>query len=435
MERTIKRVQIPLPEQPKLIRVAAYARVSTGKDAMLHSLSAQVCYYSDYIQSHPGWVYAGVYSDEAITGTKESRAGFQQMLEDCRTGKIDLVITKSISRFARNTVTLLESVRELKALGIDVLFEEQNIHTLSGEGELMLTILASYAEEESRSNSENMKWRIRKGYENGELLNWRRMYGFRITKDSIEINEPEAQIIREIFDRVIAGESLGAIAADLNKRNITTLHGRPWRSFAIGDLIRNEKVAGNALSQKKYVNNYRDKKLCVNRGELPMYYAEATHPAIVDPETFERANAVLDAHPMHAVGIQPKPRNALSGKIHCGCCGSTYKRVTAKKRCGYHCRSYQTQGKKACPESKFIPEETLLAEIAAVLRLTAYDEVIFDREIKRIDVPLPNHLVFVFHDGHLEERIWKDRSRSESWTPEMRENARENGKMKGKVKK
>ena len=159
-----------LPSIPRLLRVAAYARVSSEKDSMLHSLYQQVSFYSELIQSHEGWEYAGVYADEAKTGTKDSREDFQRLLDDCRAGKIDAVITKSISRFARNTVTLLETVRELKALGIDVYFEEQNIHTLSAEGELMLTILASYAQEESRSVSENQKWRVRKAFENGELM-------------------------------------------------------------------------------------------------------------------------------------------------------------------------------------------------------------------------------------------------------------------------
>lgn len=146
-------------------RVAAYARVSSGKDAMLHSLSAQVSYYSSLIQAHNDWEYVGVYADEAITGTKQMRKNFQRLLDDCRDGKIDLIITKSISRFARNTVTLLETVRKLKLLGIDVYFEEQSIHAISADGELMLTILASYAQEESRSASKNQKWRIKKNFE------------------------------------------------------------------------------------------------------------------------------------------------------------------------------------------------------------------------------------------------------------------------------
>ena len=155
MARTIQQISFPAPMRPSLKRVAAYARVSSGKDAMLHSLSAQVSYYSALIQKHADWLYCGVYADEAFTGTKDSREGFQDLLAECRAGNIDMVITKSISRFARNTVTLLETVRELKALGVDVYFEEQNIHTMSADGELMMTILASYAQEESRSVSEN----------------------------------------------------------------------------------------------------------------------------------------------------------------------------------------------------------------------------------------------------------------------------------------
>ena len=167
MQRIVARTRFPKAGVPKLKRVAACARVSSGKDAMLHSLSAQVSYYSNLIQSHRGWKYAGVYADEALTGTKDDRKNFQRLLADCRAGMVDMVITKSISRFARNTVTLLETVRELKGLGVDVYFEEQNIHTMSADGELMLTILASYAQAESLSASANQKWRTRRTFEHG----------------------------------------------------------------------------------------------------------------------------------------------------------------------------------------------------------------------------------------------------------------------------
>ena len=180
--------KVPHPQQlERKKRVVAYARVSSGKDAMLHSLSAQVSYYSDLIQGHSGWLYCGVFSDEALTGTKDDRESFQRLLTECRAGNVDMVITKSISRFARNTVTLLETVRELKGLGVDVYFEEQRIHTLSADGELMMTILASYAQEESLSASENQKWRIRKAFEQGELIQLRFLFGYRITRDRIEI--------------------------------------------------------------------------------------------------------------------------------------------------------------------------------------------------------------------------------------------------------
>ena len=166
MEKQVMKLPVR-PSLQRLTNVAAYARVSSGKDAMLHSLAAQVSYYSDLIQKHPGWRYAGVYADEAMTGTKDNREEFQRLLADCRAGKIDMVITKSVSRFARNTVTSLETVRELKAMGVDVYFEEQKIHSMSGDGELMLTILSAFAQEESRSASDNQKWRIRKAFENG----------------------------------------------------------------------------------------------------------------------------------------------------------------------------------------------------------------------------------------------------------------------------
>lgn len=167
--RIVERVQFPNKPTIKLLRTAAYARVSSGKDAMLHSLSAQVSYYNSLIQSNPEWLFCGVYADEALTGTKDNRENFQRLLTECRAGNIDLIITKSISRFARNTVTLLETVRELKNLGVDVYFEEQNIHSISPDGEFMLTLLGSYAQEESYSASENQKWRIRKDFEQGRL--------------------------------------------------------------------------------------------------------------------------------------------------------------------------------------------------------------------------------------------------------------------------
>ena len=228
MERVVERVDALIPAQPKALRVCAYARVSTGKDAMLHSLSAQVSYYSKMIQSHNGWMYCGVYSDEAVTGTKRERAGFQHMIEECRQGNIDLVITKSISRFARNTVTLLQTVRELKNLGVDVFFEEQHIHTMSADGELMMTILASYAQEESLSASENQKWRVRKAFENGEIINLRFLFGYDITPDGIRVNEVDAAIVREIFERFNGGESMSSICRDLDARGHKGVLGGTW---------------------------------------------------------------------------------------------------------------------------------------------------------------------------------------------------------------
>lgn len=204
MGRKVTRVAFNVPEIPKKKNVAAYCRVSSGKDAMLHSLAAQVSYYSELIQSHGEWEYAGVYADEAKTGTKDTRENFVRLLSDCRAGKIDLILTKSISRFARNTVTLLETVRELKLMGVDVYFEEQNIHSMSTDGEFMLTILASYAQEESRSASENQKWRIKKNFEEGKPWS-STLLGYRNVNGRFEIVPEEAQTVRMIFDWYLEG--------------------------------------------------------------------------------------------------------------------------------------------------------------------------------------------------------------------------------------
>jgi site-specific DNA recombinase len=247
VERIIRTIT-PLATVPyKKNRVAAYARVSSDKEAMLHSLSAQVSYYSDYIQQHSEWEYAGVYADEAMTGTRDSRPDFQRMLNDCRDGLIDMVITKSISRFARNTVTMLETLRELRQLEVDVYFEKENIHSISGDGEFMLTILASYAQAESLSVSENCKWRIRKRFQAGEIVNLRFMYGYNIKKGEITVDHKEAEIVRMIFADYISGIGCDRIASKLNQLGLRTVLNNSWYGKRVADIIKNEKYTGNAL--------------------------------------------------------------------------------------------------------------------------------------------------------------------------------------------
>lgn len=425
MAKTVSIIPYAKPAE-RLKKVAAYARVSCGKDTMLHSMSAQVSNYSELIQSTPGWQYAGVYADEALSGTKTDRENFQQMIRDCRDGKIDMIITKSISRFARNTIVLLETVRELKELGVDVFFEEQNIHTLSSEGELMLTILASYAQEESLSNSENMKWRIRHGYERGELLQWRELFGYDIRKDGIFIVEDKAQIVRDIFQRVIDGESYTSIARDLNSRGIPTTRNGNWTPQQVLKLVGNEKYTGNALMQKKYVNNYLEKKTVENHGELPMYYIEDSHPAIIDMETYEQTqDEIKRRHEIYAKDRKPWELSPFSGKIRCMHCGTNYKRITANGHTSYMCGTFHQKGKAYCDQAKAIPEDTMMKVTAEVLGLEEFSLSVFRAKIDHIEVPAPNQLVFFFKDGHAEKKAWKDRSRRESWTPEMKETARQ----------
>lgn len=432
-ERIVQRIQFPEAQKVKLLRTAAYARVSSGKDAMLHSLSAQVSYYNSLIQSNPEWLFCGVYADEALTGTKDNRENFQRLLTECCAGNIDLIITKSISRFARNTVTLLETVRELKNLGVDVYFEEQNIHSISPDGEFMLTLLGSYAQEESYSASENQKWRIRKDYEQGRLGSIT-MLGYERSNDGTLIIVPEeAEIVRMIFDDFLDGMGKNAIANKLLAMGVPTKGGGVWTAWSIRRILRNEKYCGDILFQKSFRENHITKRKIENKGQLPQYYAEETHEAIIDKETFLRVQELLKAKQDYFT--PDKPTNVtypFTGMIHCGCCRKYYRRKVQKYRTLWICWTYNARGKKFCSKSKQIPEDILYDKACEVLQLDEFDNEVFQSEIENILVSKPNVLTFLFKDGHEQTVRWLDHSRTEAWTPEMRKKAAEHSKKRGK---
>lgn len=427
MRKIIRLEAAPQPVKRK--RVAAYARVSSGKDAMLHSLSAQISYYNDYIGSRGDWELAGIYADEALTGTKEDRPEFQRMLTDCRNGKIDMVITKSLTRFARNTVTLLAAVRELKLLEIDVYFEKENIHTLSSDGELMLTLLASFAQEESRSASENQKWRIQKMFEEGRP-NTGNMLGYRLVDGTLQIVPEEAEIVKMIFNDFLSGMGKNIIMKKLNRMEIPTMRGGLWRENTLFGILTNEKYTGNMLLQKTYSLDHISKKTIVNHGERPMYYVENSHEAIIDKDTFELAQQELRRR-AEKVDI-PKPRPApypFTSLLCCGLCGKRFRRKIANAGSKYEkpvwiCPTFNTYGKSACP-SQQIPEAILTATASEALGTADWDRDMLLEQIAEIRVPDHNRLVYVFCDGHTQEVTWQNPSRRESWTEEMKQKARE----------
>jgi DNA invertase Pin-like site-specific DNA recombinase len=413
-------------------RVAAYARVSSGKDAMLHSLAAQVSHYSALIQQRPEWEYAGVYADEALTGTKGDRAEFQRLVADCRAGLIDMVITKSISRFARNTVTLLETVRELKALGIGVRFEEQGIDTLTADGELMLTILASYAQEESRSASENQKWRIRKDYRDGIPSNHICIYGYEYDNGALTVIPEEADVVRMIFSDYLGGMGLYAIAKKLTQSGVPTKKGGQWSYPAIADILKNEKYAGVLLLQKGFITDHLTKRHKRNKGELPQYYIKDHHEPIIGIEAFNAVQAEM-ARRSARMGERREPAESeFSGLIRCGRCGAAFCRKISAADTKYAkpvwaCRTYTHFGKDFCP-AKRIPEDILKEKCAEALGLTKYDPEALNAKVREITVPGDGVLTFVFNDGTEVAVTWQHRSRSESWTDEMREEARRKAK-------
>ncbi len=420
--RIISRVPV-LPSMPVKRRVAAYARVSLDKEAMLHSLAAQVSYYSELIRRHSEWEYAGVYADEGLTGTKGNRPQFQQLIADCRAGKVDMILVKSISRFARNTVTLLETVRELKALGIDVHFEEQNIHTMSGDGELMLTILASFAQEESRSVSDNCKWRIRSQFACGQPTG-QTIYGFDVKSGMYTIKPREAEVVRSIYDMYLSGMGRLKITRALNEKGIPSPDGCEWVPSVVSDILRNEKYVGDLMLQKYYVNNHIEKKTLPNRGELPQYFVQDDHEGIVDRDIFLMVQVEMERRKKKYGRKKEKKivtTEGLTGRIFCGQCGKGYNRKITKAGTPYAkpvwiCRTFNLKGKALCA-SKQIPEDILLPIVQEV-----YDS---GADVERILVQPGNVLEFILADGNVISRTWKDHSRRESWTPEKREQARQ----------
>ena len=417
--RIVTQTRFPKMNIPKLKRVAAYARVSSGKDAMLHSLSAQVSYYSELIQNHSGWQYVGVYADEALTGTKENRENFQRLLADCRDGKVDLIITKSISRFARNTVTLLKTVRELKTMGVDVFFEEQGIHSLSADGELMLTILASYAQEESLSASENQKWRVKQKFLNGEP--WHSvMLGYRAKGGRFVIVPEEAEIVRSIFADYLDGKGVLTIMKRLNESGILTQPGFTWHQASVQRILRNYTYTGNLLLQTKFRENHLSKRTRVNNGELPQYHIQNSHEPIIDMDTFTAVQIEMARRADQFGKPQTTATYPFTGLITCAGCGKHYRRKMKETGPVWICAIYNTLGKAACP-SKAIPEsvlDTIVDEIGGIGKITA------------ISAHNNNTLVFTLCSGEQIVKQWQDRSRRESWTPEKREAARQKKKRK-----
>jgi DNA invertase Pin-like site-specific DNA recombinase len=400
----IKRIKPTINHQPQRKKVAAYARVSRGTAHMLHSLANQVSHYSKYIQSNSEWEYAGIYADADETGTKDSRPEFQRMLADCRAGKIDIILTKALSRFARNTVTLLETVRELKTLGIDVFFEEQNIHTLSGEGELMLTILASYAQEESRSVSENLKWRIRNDMKSGNRKP-RKVYGYTLVDYKLVIIPEQAEVVRLIFQLYLEGWDVIAIGRELNHRGIPSPRGGKWKDCVVGRILINPKMCGDILHQRTYVVDHINKRQLTNLGELPMYLIEDTHEGIIPKDTFEAVQTEIAKRAAFGGKVELLG-TAFQESIYCAECGKPFIRQGYNRGKRYWlCKGHKTTNGCVCNTGK-IPEAVIIELATKALGLDEYASDVFTETVQRITIHR-DQLTFKFHDSTEKIMTWE----------------------------
>jgi len=360
-------------------RVAAYARVSTDSDEQFTSFEAQVDYYTRQITANPDWTMVEVYTDEGISGTNtKKREGFNRMIADALAGKIDLIITKSISRFARNTVDTLTSVRQLKEKGVEVYFEKENIYTMDSKGELLITIMSSLAQEESRSISENVAWGKRAKCEEGKVyLPYKQFLGYEKGADGLpQIVEEQAKTIRLIYSLFLEGLMPSGIAKRLEAMRILSPAGKQrWQTSTVESILKNEKYKGDALLQKTFCVDFLTKKMKRNEGELPQYYVEQSHPAIVSSEVFDEVQQELkrrrDARYVGRSGC-------FSSKIICGECGSYFGRKVWHSNDKYRTVIWRCQHKynngEPCKTPHVTEDQIKAAFVAEMNRLIANKE-------------------------------------------------------------
>ena len=403
---TISRFTATPINEKKKRRTAAYARVSTDSEEQLTSYSAQVDYYTNYIKSRDDWEFVSVYTDEGITGTNtKHREGFKRMVADALAGKIDLIVTKSVSRFARNTVDSLTTVRQLKEKGVEIYFEKENIWTLDSKGELLITIMSSLAQEESRSISENCTWGQRKRFADGKVtVPFKRFLGYDRGPDgNLVLNKDEAVIIRRIYSMFLQGMTPHGIAARLTADGIKSPGGKDkWNAGAVRSILTNEKYKGDALLQKSYTVDFLTKKKKVNEGEIPQYYVEGNHEAIIQPEVFELVQREL-ARRKGSTG-KPSGVHIYSSKIKCGQCGSWYgskvwHSKTKYRKCVWRCnRKFDNEHHCTTPhfteaeiQAMFIvvvnqlisQKESIIAALEASLE-TAFDTTALEVELTEV---------------------------------------------------
>ena len=364
----------PSEKKPDTLRVAAYCRVSSDSSDQLHSYASQIRKYTEEISHHQGWELVDIYADEGLTGTRmEQREDFNRMMADCRKGRIDKVLVKSVSRFARNTKDCLAALRELMSLGVTVYFEKENINTETLTTELMVSVSGALAQQESISTSQNQRISYKRRMERGEFITCKAPYGYRI-KDgkNLEIHEKEAAIIRLIFTRYLSGESTTEIAAALTDMGLRTRDGKEqWNTFAVSYILQNEKYIGDALCQKTLATDSFPFIKKRNQGEKDQYYVDATHPAIIPKEMFDRANALIQRR--SSTRGMSKKKYLLTKTIHCGLCGSVFSRKETKS--GYvtwACRTHNDQAQK-CPMGR-IPESKVYAAFVRMYNKLKYHE-------------------------------------------------------------
>lgn len=400
MATTITQTPLPRPA-PKRTRVAAYARISETKGNTPASLSAQVSYYNELISKTPQWEFAGVYSDAGVTGTNSKRAGFQALLDAARSGEVDIILTKSISRFARNTVVLLETVRELRERGVEVRFERENISTLTGDGELMLSILASFAQEEAWSTSANVKWGIRKNFERG-ITNQMCVYGYIWTGSEFIVNKHQAEAVRFIYRRFLEDAIYADIIRECEAAGYEAYWGGRFTTAALKMILRQERYTGNTLLGKSF-NPYPGHHGMKNTGQAPMFFAEGTNPQIIDRRTFDAAQVALaERTKVNSRATHNQTVTAFSGNVWCGACQARANRAVNRwggiSRPVWKCPR-RAKGKPAMCEGGAVRESRLEEITCLITGQTVFTDELFTSAVRQVVILSPSKVRFHLRDG------------------------------------
>ena len=402
-ESAVRKVTV-IPADPKhnqkdirkqRLRVAPYCRVSTSSEEQLDSYQAQIEYYTEKIAAQQEWTMVDMFADEGKTATStKKRKDFLRMIKACEKGKVDLIITKSVSRFCRNTLDGLDYVRRLKRMGVGVFFEKENVNTLYMDNEMILTFMMSQAQAESESMSGNIRWGHRKNFKDGKVyFHYAGFLGYRRGENNLpEIDPEEAEIVRRIFSRYLIGHSVAKIIADLEADGIKTARGhKKWNDGVIRGMLQNEKYMGDALLQKTYIADLFTRQTKKNTGELPQYYVENSHPAIIDRLTFQRVQEEMARRSsLKKVSTAAKTELAkYSGKyvltelLSCGNCGSPYRRVTwtrpEGKKIVWRCINRLENGKKFCKDAPTLEESRIHTAV-----VSAMNEMFSQKSLKAI---------------------------------------------------
>src|SRR5690554_2328179 len=382
--------QMPVNNKEKL-KVAAYARVSTSSDEQYTSYEAQVNYYQEYIQGRLDWEFVTVYADEGITGTNtKRRVGFNKMIKDALDGKINLIITKSISRFARNTLDSISYVRKLKEKGVEVFFEKENLWTLDSKSELILTIMASIAQEESRSISQNVQWGKRVAFQSGKVsFAYSNFLGYKKVDDKIIVVEKEAEVIRYIYKNfLVKGKTPTKIAKELKEKGVLTPSGKNsnWTKNNITSILTNEKYKGDALLQKTFTDNYLEQNIVKNTGQIPQYYVENSHPAIIDKDMWELVQIEMERR--DNLGAKYSSSDIFSSKLICGDCGGFYGKKkwhsnTKYERSIYQCNNKFDKNKDIC-QTPHLRKDEIKEKFIEAYNITMKDKNRIKNDLKEV---------------------------------------------------